>query len=217
MAGTVKRPHRTSQEVDDESASADKKKKNTRSRNGCLTCRARKIKCDETPESCLNCDRIQAVCPGYGNAQINRSDFNQLQGQSSDDLTEAGIKRSRSLVSCEGCRRAKTKCVREGPACAKCLQKNVPCVFQASDSDSPIWSGNNLQQAPMLHPDYQDSNKDNESLNSHDAQTIIQCPDPITSEDCQSSWAPSPAVADEARIPKLKWTFTLSLPNPSND
>ncbi|KAI1291373.1 hypothetical protein F5Y03DRAFT_376850 [Xylaria venustula] len=217
MAGIVKHQRQNSQEADDESASAErKKKKNSRSRNGCMTCRARKIKCDETPENCLNCERIHAVCPGYGNIQINRRELSQLQSQSSDDLTEAGIKRSRSLVSCEGCRRAKTKCVRDGQACTRCLQKNVPCVMEASDPDSPIWNESNLQQTPMIHQNYPDSNTSRPSLNFHDTETVNHFPDTIPS-DCPPSWIPSPEVVDEARVPKLKWTFTLSRPNPSDD
>ena len=33
-----------------------------RSRNGCWPCKARKVKCDETPETCLNCQRTGETC-----------------------------------------------------------------------------------------------------------------------------------------------------------
>ncbi|KAJ5909123.1 hypothetical protein N7495_001805 [Penicillium taxi] len=33
-----------------------------RRRTGCLTCRARKVKCDETKPSCSNCDRLRISC-----------------------------------------------------------------------------------------------------------------------------------------------------------
>lgn len=36
-----------------------------RSRTGCRTCRARHIKCDETPGACNNCTRTKRVCEGY--------------------------------------------------------------------------------------------------------------------------------------------------------
>ncbi|KAL4874932.1 hypothetical protein BJY04DRAFT_202931 [Aspergillus karnatakaensis] len=33
-----------------------------KSRTGCLECRARRIKCDETRPSCGNCDRASMAC-----------------------------------------------------------------------------------------------------------------------------------------------------------
>ena len=38
-----------------------------RTRTGCLTCRKRRIKCDETKPTCYNCDRSKKVCLGYEN------------------------------------------------------------------------------------------------------------------------------------------------------
>ncbi|KAE8406006.1 hypothetical protein BDV37DRAFT_270215 [Aspergillus pseudonomiae] len=36
-----------------------------KSRTGCRSCRARRIKCDETPEKCRNCTSTGRVCDGY--------------------------------------------------------------------------------------------------------------------------------------------------------
>lgn len=37
-----------------------------RSRNGCITCRRRKVKCDERrPGGCFNCERMRIQCEGY--------------------------------------------------------------------------------------------------------------------------------------------------------
>ncbi|KAI5950635.1 hypothetical protein CANMA_005295 [Candida margitis] len=38
-----------------------------RTRTGCLTCRKRRIKCDERKPSCFNCERSKKVCLGYEN------------------------------------------------------------------------------------------------------------------------------------------------------
>ena len=35
------------------------------SKNGCLTCRERRIKCDEEKPTCLRCQRSQRICAGY--------------------------------------------------------------------------------------------------------------------------------------------------------
>ena len=36
-----------------------------KSRNGCLRCKAKRLKCDERKPECLQCTRKSAVCPGY--------------------------------------------------------------------------------------------------------------------------------------------------------
>ena len=38
-----------------------------RTRTGCLTCRKRRIKCDERKPTCNNCEKSQKVCLGYEN------------------------------------------------------------------------------------------------------------------------------------------------------
>ncbi|KAK6201109.1 uncharacterized protein RJT21DRAFT_31634 [Scheffersomyces amazonensis] len=38
-----------------------------RTRTGCLTCRKRRIKCDERKPTCFNCERSKKVCLGYEN------------------------------------------------------------------------------------------------------------------------------------------------------
>ncbi|KAG0682940.1 hypothetical protein C6P42_002097 [Pichia californica] len=47
-------------------SSIDKKKqKKTKSRNGCVTCKKRRLKCDETKPLCQNCIKKGIVCGGY--------------------------------------------------------------------------------------------------------------------------------------------------------
>ena len=43
-----------------------------RTRTGCLTCRKRRIKCDERKPSCFNCERSKKVCMGYENLKVNK-------------------------------------------------------------------------------------------------------------------------------------------------
>ncbi len=175
------------------------------------------------------------MCPGYGNTQTKRNELNQRQGQSSNSVTEAGIKRSRSLVSCDSCRRAKTKCIGDGSACSRCLQKHIPCMFQVSHSDSLTPDESYVNQMAIVHPNYQERSTNNEPFNSQDTPVVNKCPDPVTSEGCPLSLfvpisrvtifkivsnklshrIPSPVLSDQTRIPKLNWTFTLSLPTNS--
>ncbi|ODV96193.1 hypothetical protein PACTADRAFT_24742, partial [Pachysolen tannophilus NRRL Y-2460] len=39
--------------------------KNQKSRNGCITCKKKRLKCDEAHPSCMNCTRKGLVCGGY--------------------------------------------------------------------------------------------------------------------------------------------------------
>lgn len=41
------------------------KRKNQKSRNGCITCKKKRLKCDETKPNCENCGKKGIVCGGY--------------------------------------------------------------------------------------------------------------------------------------------------------
>ncbi|KAF1978159.1 hypothetical protein BU23DRAFT_564420 [Bimuria novae-zelandiae CBS 107.79] len=41
------------------------KRKQTKSRNGCITCKAKRLKCDETKPTCKQCARRSVPCGGY--------------------------------------------------------------------------------------------------------------------------------------------------------
>ncbi|KAF2819865.1 hypothetical protein CC86DRAFT_361233 [Ophiobolus disseminans] len=43
----------------------DLKAKKTKSRNGCGRCKLKRLKCDETAPSCLQCKKRNVACPGY--------------------------------------------------------------------------------------------------------------------------------------------------------
>ncbi|KAF2021759.1 hypothetical protein BU24DRAFT_457700 [Aaosphaeria arxii CBS 175.79] len=46
-------------------ANSSKKTKKTKSRNGCGRCKLKRLKCDETPGKCLQCEKRGIRCPGY--------------------------------------------------------------------------------------------------------------------------------------------------------
>ncbi|OJJ46492.1 hypothetical protein ASPZODRAFT_66371 [Penicilliopsis zonata CBS 506.65] len=51
----------------------------TRSRRGCRTCRARHVKCDETPESCTNCTSTGRSCDGYDKHEVPQERAGKLR------------------------------------------------------------------------------------------------------------------------------------------
>ncbi|KAL4888980.1 fungal-specific transcription factor domain-containing protein [Aspergillus ambiguus] len=50
-----------------------------RSKTGCITCRRRKKKCDETKPTCLNCQKNAVVCEGYPPKEIWKSGKQKLE------------------------------------------------------------------------------------------------------------------------------------------
>lgn len=51
----------------------------SRDRNGCVTCRARRLKCDEGKPSCQNCTRFKIQCGGYKNRLVFKDQTDRLR------------------------------------------------------------------------------------------------------------------------------------------
>ncbi|KAL1303092.1 hypothetical protein AAFC00_006535 [Neodothiora populina] len=91
----------------------------------CLTCAARKVKCDGTRDVCLRCQRLGIECRWL------RSGSPRTRRVTPDlNVTEAGHKRIRTLAACDPCRKRKLKCD-GGRPCTTCERRNVRCTSQA--------------------------------------------------------------------------------------
>lgn len=62
---TTPPPTQAQKTADAPSANGAAKRKQTKSRNGCITCKAKRLKCDETKLACMQCARRGVVCGGY--------------------------------------------------------------------------------------------------------------------------------------------------------
>lgn len=109
-----------------------------RTRTGCLTCRARKIKCDESSVVCNNCSRGNLECVRSSNQslpQLARSEL-AIGAQNSKQLTQAGLQRRRIKRSCATCKVVKKRCGGERPQCVRCLGKGLGCFYEDEPNQS---------------------------------------------------------------------------------
>lgn len=125
-------------------------RKGSRSKSGCKTCRARKIRCDERIGVCLNCEKLGLPCSGPSIAQSK-------DGNSTNDGTNVvittGLKRKRTFRSCTACRGTKTRCTGDRPICVRCQEKGLQCNYE--DSSEPAWTqqvkfSTNAQTSPSV-------------------------------------------------------------------
>ncbi len=110
-----------------------------RTRTGCLTCRARKIKCDESAFICDNCSRSGLECLRSGNESLPQSTRSQLAVSAENShyqLTQAGIARRRIKRSCVACKLVKKRCSGERPQCERCSGRGQTCVYDHDDGSS---------------------------------------------------------------------------------
>ncbi|KAF8578699.1 hypothetical protein K439DRAFT_1361525, partial [Ramaria rubella] len=64
-----------------------KRPKYTRSKTGCLTCRVKKIKCDETKPTCTRCAHGQRECTWPENVPSRKKPAAKKQSDQSEDRT----------------------------------------------------------------------------------------------------------------------------------
>ncbi|CAK7216583.1 hypothetical protein SCUCBS95973_002856 [Sporothrix curviconia] len=126
-----------------------------RTRTGCMTCRARKIKCDEAPApatACRNCTRARLECirADNGTASLHQAARSALavraQG-SPQHLTQAGLQRRRTKRSCTTCRLSKKRCGGERPQCVRCTERDLGCIY---DEGEPAVRPGQSQSAATL-------------------------------------------------------------------
>ncbi|KIX07343.1 uncharacterized protein Z518_01996 [Rhinocladiella mackenziei CBS 650.93] len=98
----------------------------SRSQKGCLVCKTRKVKCDETASGCVRCYNLGLQCPGYDSRQ-GRFSSSQASSIVKAIYHDAGRER-RSRGACDQCRQAKIRCNQLRP-CQRCEKRNLHCTI----------------------------------------------------------------------------------------
>ncbi|RAK75281.1 Zn(II)2Cys6 transcription factor [Aspergillus fijiensis CBS 313.89] len=108
----------------------------TRSRTGCRTCRARRVKCDETPGHCYNCTSTGRTCEGYDPSPLPRPNNAQRQRVTSPQLPLTVTTKIRCITTAD-----------ERRCFAFFQRRTIPDILGAFDS--PLWHQLVLQMAQL--------------------------------------------------------------------
>ena len=122
--------------------------KSGRSKSGCQTCRARKVRCDERTGVCLNCERLGLPC-------APSTEQNPTPPRRPEVASTSGFKRKRTFRSCAGCRASKTRCSGDKPICVRCRERDLSCDYE--DDSEPAWRQQLRLTAAVASPSRQAS------------------------------------------------------------
>jgi len=91
----------------------------------CLTCRARKVRCDGGRDVCGSCRRLDFACSYAGDPN---GGHHENQGDVLVAITT--VPRRRVGRACLGCHSRKAKCSGARPRCSRCQAQGIDCVYR---------------------------------------------------------------------------------------
>lgn len=110
--------------------------------NTCVTCRARKVRCDGARDVCQNCSRLGFACsyddsiPQHLLSAAAAQGMNSLGPAANDALNihvvAAHPPRRRVRQACQTCHSRKAKCSGTMPKCDRCRTHGLDCVYRPS-------------------------------------------------------------------------------------
>ena len=108
----------------------------------CVTCRARKVRCDGQKETCTNCRRLGFACSYAGHP---RGDGNERHGPLPADVI---VPRRRVGRACLGCHSRKAKCSGTRPKCGRCQAQGIDCEYTPARRTRPVDDGDVPRERP---------------------------------------------------------------------
>ncbi|PYH83354.1 hypothetical protein BO82DRAFT_391017 [Aspergillus uvarum CBS 121591] len=113
-------------------------RKRKRVKTGCLTCRARKVKCDETHPVCNNCGNLDVECQwGQGpRRQGSTTSLSDQAGRPSAPRTRSGPR----SPACFTCRYARSRCSKTRPSCTRCAIYGHECSYPETNKGRSLTS-----------------------------------------------------------------------------
>ncbi|KAJ9160729.1 Sterol uptake control protein 2 [Coniochaeta hoffmannii] len=123
-----------------------------RTSHTCVTCRARKVRCDGRRGICTNCERLGFACSYDESVAIEVVD--------STGTTSISVPRRRVRQACLSCHAKKARCSGQMPKCDRCRVQGLECVYRpgkrsigTSYADGPVGSSQDNPASPATTPD----------------------------------------------------------------
>ncbi|CAK7203848.1 hypothetical protein SEUCBS139899_006597 [Sporothrix eucalyptigena] len=133
----------------------------------CVTCRARKVRCDGRRSICSNCERLGFPC-SFDDTEVEVTTVTTAgttsaaptagaAGGSAPDILS--IPRRRARQACQNCHSRKARCSGGTPQCDRCRTLGIECVYRPGKRTrlSPVLSGSvggerDREQPPQPQP-----------------------------------------------------------------
>ncbi|KAM7184717.1 hypothetical protein V8F33_012831 [Rhypophila sp. PSN 637] len=132
----------------------------------CVTCRARKVRCDGRKGVCTNCERLALPCswddtfalegilqqppPLLSDTFIPDSNNNNAPSLSAPPLL---IPRRRARQACQNCHAKKARCSGSMPSCDRCRVQGLSCVYRPSRRSLALPSPTSSSKEPAESQD----------------------------------------------------------------
>lgn len=102
-----------------------------RTANTCVTCRARKVRCDGRRGICTNCERL-----GFGCSYDENVGVEVVQGDGNGIAIT--VPRRRVRQACQNCHARKARCSGSMPRCDRCRAQGLECVYRPGKRSGPL-------------------------------------------------------------------------------
>ncbi|KAH8880542.1 hypothetical protein GQ53DRAFT_788574 [Thozetella sp. PMI_491] len=104
-----------------------------RTASTCLTCRARKVRCDGRPRLCTNCERLGFPCSYDDGGSSDDQALDDADHASDSNLgggSGVWVPRRRVRQACLRCHAKKAKCTGTLPKCDRCQAQSLECIYR---------------------------------------------------------------------------------------
>ena len=108
-----------------------------RTANTCITCRARKVRCDGRPGICTNCERLGFTCSYDDNVGVEIVSHG-LSDRHTPSPATVSVPRRRARQACLTCHAKKARCSGSMPRCDRCRQHGLECVYRPGKRALPL-------------------------------------------------------------------------------
>ncbi|KAK5655681.1 hypothetical protein OQA88_5614 [Cercophora sp. LCS_1] len=115
-----------------------------RTASTCVTCRARKVRCDGRRGICTNCDRLGFTCSYDENVGVESM---QADGHSHGAIA---VPRRRVRQACLNCHSKKARCSGSVPQCDRCRLQGLECVYRPGKRSMPLPSSASATSDSMM-------------------------------------------------------------------